>query len=537
MRNFRLKFVAAFAALSLSGCAMDSALHNERKAEAAAKDYTTYMDAAVARAEDRLKPAGYGSRIAIFDKPYIGAQYVKTPTGKPLPSIDVDLDFNRPVSLVDIAAELSAATGIPIMVGNFNGGGGATGAPGAATVPSMRLEFRGTLSSALDYIAARAQAFWHYKDGVVTIARFETKTYTLYSLPSDNQVDLGINASLQGSAGSSGSGSGSGGASPTGQSLASQSVKSGSKINIWGDIEKVVKSVLGPTSSVISSAGLGGLTVIATPAEHRLVEEIVNENNERLARLVEIDVRVVSVTLSKGDQFNFDPGLVIRSVTDGLRFSATGPASLAQAQAGIFRLGVVSPPNDSPLRNLDTTNLALQALRSVGSVTTRYSAYQSTSNNRALPYAINNSKRFVEQTKTDLVSSAGSSTALTPGTVTTGFNLTVLPRILSKGRLLLTFKIDISELKQIRTVTAGTATIELPEVDSRSLQQEVALESGSTVMLAGFAQDRSDSSRQGTATPDFLFLGGGQNANDSKTLVVILVTPRVVKSPLELAAN
>ncbi len=525
--------------VGLTSCTLPAVKEAGIKADKTADDAAAIRDRGLERSQRTAQRPGYGSGFEVKDYPYLAATFVPNNSNRRLPDIDIDIAYAMAMPLTEIAAMISDRVGIPVTIGNFSGTGAAAGQQ--AILPALRLNFSGRLAALLDTIASRVNATWRYEEGRgITLYRYESRTYTIYSMPGVNAVELGVNAELQGSIGADGQG-GSGG--PTGSSTGTQKVtyKADGALNFWADIERIIRAALGPGSGIIPSAAFGTVTVVATPAEHEVIKGIIDEQNDRLSRVVEFEVRVLSVDLSSSDQINFNPGLLLRNRISGLQFSAAGPASLAEAAAGAISLGVTNPPAGSPVGALSGSNAVVNGLKQIGKVSTRYEVTQSTSSNRPVPIVLSSSRGYLKSVSSSLVSSAGSQQSITPGVVTTGFNMTLLPRVFSKGRLLVALKVDISEFKGFRTVSSGAAagslSIEVPEIDSRTLQQEVPLESGSTIILSGYDLDKADAVSRGFPTPDAPVLGGSQRGNQLRTLLVILITPYVKRSPLDLAST
>jgi len=111
------------------------------------------------------------------------------------------------------------------------------------------------------------------------------------------------------------------------------------------------------------------------------------------------------------------------------------------------------------------------------------------------------------------------------GTVTSGFNMTVLPHVLNNGTVMLQFSTDMSNLRRIRTVSSDKSTIETPELDTRNFMQRVAMKSGETLIISGFEQVDDSGERQGVGSPANFLFGGGIKSASNKEVIVILVTP------------
>lgn len=77
-----------------------------------------------------------------------------------------------------------------------------------------------------------------------------------------------------------------------------------------------------------------------------------------------------------------------------------------------------------------------------------------------------------------------------------------------------------------------TSTVQLPTMQMRGFIQEIAMRSGSTLVLTGFEKVQNRTNSAGIGQPRLTILGG--QAYDSKTrdVLVVLITPEVLESPL-----
>src|SRR5690606_3594988 len=116
-----------------------------------------------------------------------------------------------------------------------------------------------------------------------------------------------------------------------------------------------------------------------------------------------------------------------------------------------------------------------------------------TSNNPPAPVMVVRRTSSLAETTPTFGGSAGNAistgAALTPGTVETGLNLYVLPHVQDDGkRMLLKLMVSLSTLEAMETYSSGENSIQLPQVASREFQQQAWLNSGETLVLAGFEQ-------------------------------------------------
>jgi type IVB pilus formation R64 PilN family outer membrane protein len=126
------------------------------------------------------------------------------------------------------------------------------------------------------------------------------------------------------------------------------------------------------------------------------------------------------------------------------------------------------------------------------------------------------------------VAQVGTTSSLIPGVVTSGFNMSILPHVLTNGTVMLQFSIDISTLRGIRTISSNNNRIESPELDTRNFLQRVSMKSSETLVISGFEQTDENVDNRGVGSPKNMLLGGGLKANSNKEVIVILITPVAV---------
>lgn len=135
------------------------------------------------------------------------------------------------------------------------------------------------------------------------------------------------------------------------------------------------------------------------------------------------------------------------------------------------------------------------------------------------------------------------STSFTPGTgtggntisnvqyLTTGTKLKVRPRIGGDGMVFLEIEQEISSPSGV-TSSSGN-----PTVSTRNVSTEAMVRDGETVMLAGLISQLDETGSAGAPGLSRLPIVGGlfgqQNRRNERTEVVLLITPRVVRTPQE----
>ncbi|EQD67604.1 type IVB pilus formation outer membrane protein, R64 PilN family, partial [mine drainage metagenome] len=81
-----------------------------------------------------------------------------------------------------------------------------------------------------------------------------------------------------------------------------------------------------------------------------------------------------------------------------------------------------------------------------------------------LPIEVTKTVGYLASAETTASTLVGQSTALTPGQVTTGFSMIVVPRILPGGSLAMQYAVDLSTLNSLTTINSGGESIQVPSV-------------------------------------------------------------------------
>jgi len=397
---------------------------------------------------------------------------------------------------------------------------------GAKAKTPVRITYaNGTFKGLLDTVAARFGVYWKYANGTIQFFYTDSRTFQIVALPGDSTFSASVasqssstggvesSGGSSGSSGSSGSGSSGGVSSRNGQNTGITS-----QLSVYSSMEKTVASMLSSHGKVVSSPATGTMTVVDTPDTLDRVAEFIETENKSLSRQITINVTVLSVTLSEGDNYGIQWNLVYKNLLDNYKIQNTiSPPNGSTS----FTAGVLS----SASGNFAGSSVVINALSQQGKVREETSASVVTLNNQPVPVQVATQTSYLASSQTTLTNTVGVSTTLTPGVVTTGFNMSILPHVLNNGSLLLQFTTDISALVSLLPVSSGSSSIQVPTVDTRNFMQRVAMKSNETLIISGFEQTDDNMTRNGIGTPGNYLFGGGVNGTNEKQVIVILITP------------
>jgi len=412
---------------------------------------------------------------------------------------------------------------------------GGAPAAGFGPVPLHVVYSSGDLKGLLDSACAQFGVYWKFANGVVDFYFTDTRTFQVSAVPGDSAVkanvvsaannDNGNSGGMNGGGGTSGtigSSAGSGGSSGTGVSSDNTSTTQvNSQLSIFGSLDAAIKAMLSPYGHVVSSPATGSISVTDTPDSLERVGRFMEEQNRTMSRQVMINVTVLSVTLSDQDSYGIDWTAVYQTL--GTQFGLANTFAPTLTNPVSFSAAVITPNSRA-----NGTKAMIAALSEQGKVRRKTSASVTTLNNQPVPVQVATQQGYLASISTTNTANVGSQTSLTPGTVTTGFNMTLLPHVLDDGTVLMQFYTNLSSLIALQQVSSGgnnPLQIQTPEIDTRNFLQRVAMKSGATLVISGYEGTNDNLTQSGVGKAQNYLLGGGFNAGRSRDIIVILITP------------
>ena len=459
--------------------------------------------------------------------------------GDPVPSYletadGVTLISNRPITLFEIGDMINKITSLSVRYDQEleeNSKSLADGnAPSLETIGAqwtdstkMLVSYKGPLSGLLDEVSNRFGIWWKYENKQIYFYKYITKTFVLYTLPTKPTLSVNVGgSSTEGSAGSS-----------------SVSLTNTANIDLWTNIESSIKSMISKGAQLTMDQSNGTITLTGTPTDIRKVAKFVNEQNVRLSRQVAISVKVLQVTVSDNDQYGLNLSAVFggNSHITELGFASPGSGLGAEITENLA-MTIVS--------GSWTLQGAIQALSEQGTTTLVTSGTVTTLNNKPAPIQVVRTQNYISEITKTNSGSDGSYYDLSTETeeIETGFTLDVLPRILEHGRLMLMFNMTLSDLIELERVDLGGSGtgegsdessgqyIQNPIIETRGFTQEVALKSGETLILSGYERVENTANKTGVGSADNSLMGGTAMAEKTRSILVIMLTPIVLDTPL-----
>lgn len=420
---------------------------------------------------------------------------------------------------------------------SFGGGTAAAAAPSAGVSRTFSgITYNGNLGGLLDIVTARLGISWKYEDGMVTFFYLQTARFDIepsdakYFLTGSVVSGVSNSSSSDGGGGSGGSGSGGNSGGVSGESGTSLKSDVSMGNNLYDDLKSTAESMLTPGVGRLDMNKTTGTVVITdVPEVVRRIGEYLTSENKALSKQVNLKVVIYTVNTDTSDAVGIDWNVVYKTLAGKYGINLAGPAGTV-ADAGAISFSVLDTATGSA-RQFAGSSFLFDALSKQANVADVRTIPLMTTNMASASVVVGRQISYLKSVSTTVYQTGNSalpSQTLTPGSVTTGTNITIFPKILDGGdRMMLNMFLNISSLIRLREITSDTEKLEAPEVDSRSVPQRVWLKPGQTVVISGLEQNVSSGSKQGMFSPDNLITGGQRSGDKTRQSFVITVTPYI----------
>jgi len=378
------------------------------------------------------------------------------------------------------------------------------------------LDYSGTLKSMLDYLSSKANVFWRWKDNHILIFRQQTKTFILDSVPSKSTFSASISSTF---APESGKGANSAASQSTTLSYGPES--------IWKTVSSEIAAIMSADGKMGISEEAGTITVTDTPRALDMVEEYLDQINNILGKKISVKAQIYEVFSDVNGNFNLDWNIIFSgSNTAGLNFSSLVNET---AEKGLNNISLGIIDSKSPLRG---SNLVVNSLNKFNNISLKTSSVVHTTNGQPVPIQVLDEITYLAEISQE--SSGSSSTnsisdvSLTPGVVTQGLSMNIMPRVMSDGDVMLQVAADMSVVNDIAEYGTESIKIQMPNRSTKNFLQRVSIKPGQTLLISGFERTINEADTQSVATKEAWFLGGSKEGKNRKVMSLVLLTPYVM---------
>uniref|UniRef100_UPI003EBF07E8 PilN family type IVB pilus formation outer membrane protein n=1 Tax=Escherichia coli TaxID=562 RepID=UPI003EBF07E8 len=414
-----------------------------------------------------------------MDKPCSGRSGIKRKTTAP--ACYITQARKGEITLQELGQRITAVCGIPVIItpdaANSTLEGGATrqmtgtlpapdengrlplSSPGSTTMTTStqpltlnNLMWQGDINGLLDLMASRSGLYWRMDNGRIVFYLTETRTYPLHMLNTKTSSSSSVSSGSTSTMGATGGGDN----SASGDATSSQSTTVGQEYDLYEDIRKTIEAMLTPEKGRYwLSASSSTLTVTDTPAV-RSRRTICGRTKQYYEPRVALNVQVLSVSNTRNEQFGLDWNLVYKSLhSAGATLNNASGDFTGATSAGVSILDTAT----GNAAKFSGSSLLIKALSEQGDVSVVTSQESTVTNLTPVPIQMADQTVYVAQSATTTTTDVGATTTLTPGMITTGFNMTLLPLIQKTGNLQLQMNFNLSDPQQSVALRQKTETV------------------------------------------------------------------------------
>ncbi|WGS55111.1 type II secretory pathway protein (plasmid) [Paraburkholderia sp. D15] len=395
--------------------------------------------------------------------------------------------------------------------------------------PVYAQPFNGRVGQYLRGVSDDLGLDWSFDGSSINISRFVTRMYQIAAIPGKVSIKSDMSKGMDTTTGNQASGSSGGSGGNTGSFSATTSTGRTGDFDQMAIIEAELNRVRSPMGRVVVNPQSRLVMVYDTKEAADRMGDILKHENAISTRQVAIRVRTLQIALNRGTQAGMNADVVFSSIQGGLAKYAVSFVSPTSLSSGGGSVGVSVLRPNAPFSG---TNAVVNALNQYGRTVQDNTVTKMTLNGLPVSIASFQSDDYLRSTSPSagsLTATSGGVPGLTPGTVTTGDFINVLPSVNDHNQIVLAYWSDSSKLNgQFTSATVGSGQtqqqIQLAHTVGQKDDQIVALADGQTIVLYGAMTDQAGSTTNGG-------IGGVTGSwTNSRTFQVVMLTATVVPS-------
>ena len=302
-----------------------------------------------------------------------------------------------------------------------------------------------------------------------------------------------------------------------------------SKISMWSELENDIKSILTPKEGTCSINKTNGMIIVTDkPGVLDKVGEIVATINENLSKQQSFQIEIYEVTLTHSRETGIDWDLLVKNMKGLANItSATNFTSAGFLGGRLFSLNA-SVPNPNSGISQGGVNMVVKALEEQGDV--RVISKPSITVTNMFPAIIQavSSIPYISGTGSTIGTDV-SQTNVTTSQVSDGLTMRLEAKIEDQKTILNISVVENTLDSMTNVPVGGGLTIQEPQVSTKSITTNVAIEDTKTLILGGLISDtKKNSIERIPYLSKIPFLGNVfqyKNKSHERNELVIFISP------------
>ncbi|MDI1335798.1 MAG: secretin N-terminal domain-containing protein [Lacunisphaera sp.] len=319
----------------------------------------------------------------------------------------------------------------------------------------------------------------------------------------------------------------------TGSDATQVSISQENQNTFWTGLEAELRSMLKDGDSLVLNKFAGVAQVTAPVQRHQVVRNFLELVNHRITQQVEIEARLVEVTLRDEQKLGIDWDLAGASLGGGVTVSANAPLQVTGVGGSLLSTNTFAAN-----LGFKQASAMIHALKQQGEVKTVAQPRLRTLNNQTAFIKVGEDRPFFRLQQSTTFQQGGTSVPFNQtqeqfsvSTITIGTILAVTPQIDGNGVITLDVLPAITRLQAIITSPDGRQTAPVTEVKQASTI--VRLRDGETAVIGGLISEEDGESMRAVpilgAVPVIGRAFRSKATQHTRTELVIFLTPRLVR--------
>ncbi len=316
----------------------------------------------------------------------------------------------------------------------------------------------------------------------------------------------------------------------------SQEVKVGTKIlveskveglSLWDDVKKNVESLLSASGRYSLNKSAGMVVISDLPVHLDRIGTLIEELNQKMSEQIDVDVKVVEVTLTDEYKFGIDGNALADRLETLESISLTSNFAAQNFTSGPFSTFTITGDQTGSGTTASGVKLVIDALQDQGEVEVIPQPRAVILINQIAVIQVGTTKSFLDHS-TISTTQTGTVTSISTSQVQEGVTMRLMGNIVD-DQVYLSVSPVVTTIDQIRSVTSGTTTLEAPQTTTKSINTLVKVKQGETLAIGGLMTSVKQDVEKGipllSSIPILGKLFSFTHKKNNKTELIIFITP------------
>lgn len=379
----------------------------------------------------------------------------------------------------------------------------------------------GELGGLLDKISFATKYSYEIDGDLLTWSKFKTEKIDVDFIAGTTEYLFGQKEGGQVNA-AGGSGTSTGVVTDTGFNSTDDYINFSTKdLSVWSDLEATIKMLKSKDGEFVVNQATSSVVIKDFPDHVAAIKNYIENENEKLTKMVAVDIEVIEFKSNEGDQRGVNWKVVKQDLaSSGVLGFKTAFTSLIQDDLAPAILGYSKTSG-----KYAGSEVLINVLDKYGAVSSSKKKRVVSLNNQVSKIINGNEIGYLQQSGGTATANVGSQDNLIGGVLKIGDSIYMLPNAVDDN-IVIQLSSKMSALDKLREVSSGERTIETPETSLDELFLKFAVKEGQTLLISGNSSKRKEYNENTTA--GLWFLGGELGGSESTTETLVLLTPRVI---------